>query len=227
MKKITNLLALILALALVLSLAACAGKASIVGTWKYTMDANQIMEASGAMDELTSSEDSGMTEEQAKAVLDTFKKIFDGVSMVMVLDLKEDNSYTMSMDEASAKAASETLSKRLPEMMPELLTAMFGGEEGLNSFLEMAGMTMEQMSANFAEEFKADELVKSMTSEASKGTYTYEEGKLVLTAEGEGEEPLTMTVELTAKELKVTAVDTKDEDDAKQYKAMLPMVFTK
>ena len=210
MKKITKLIALVLALALVLSLTACAGKASIVGTWKYNLDFQKLMEASGEL--------SAEGNEDNKELADAMIKLFEGLNMVLVLDLKEDKSFTLSTDEASLKAAAEKMKERIPDR----LKTMFGGEEGLNAMLETSGQTMDDITESFAEQFSVDD----MKLEATKGTYTYEEGKLVLTSEdGETE---TMTVELSAKELKVTGIEGQEEDDmAEALKSVLPMVFTK
>ena len=211
MKKLTKLLALVLALALVFSLTACAGKASIVGTWKYTMDYNKLMES------MSETEGTDAEDEDMKGMLDAMNKLFEGLTMVIVLDLKEDNSFTMSTDEASMKAANELIKER----MPDFLKSMFG-EDGLKAMLG-EGQTMDDLVNNYAEEFNTDD----MEMEETKGTYTYEDGKLVLTPEGE--EAATMTVELSAKELKVTAIDAKedDEDMMEAFSKMLPMVFTK
>lgn len=211
MKKLTKLLALVLALALVFSLTACAGKASIVGTWKYTMDYNKLMET------MSEEEGTDAEDEDMKGRVDAMNKLFEGLTMVIILDLKEDNSFTMSTDEASMKAANELIKER----MPDFLKSMFG-EDGLNAMLG-EGQTMDDLVNNYAEEFNTDD----MEMEETKGTYTYEDGKLVLTPEGE--EAATMTVELSAKELKVTAIDTKedDEDMMEAFSKMLPMVFTK
>ena len=212
MKKLTKLLALVLALALVFSLTACAGKTSIVGTWKYTMDYNKLMES------MSETEGTDAEDEDMKGLVDAMNKLFEGLTMVIVLDLKEDNTFTMSTDEASMKAANELIKER----MPEFLKTMFGGEEKLNAMLG-EGQTMDDLVNNYAEEFNTDD----MEMEETKGTYTYEDGKLVLTPEGE--EAATMTVELSAKELKVTAIDAKedDEDMMEAFSKMLPMVFTK
>lgn len=211
MKKITKLTALILALALVLSLTACSGKTTIVGNWKYTMDFKKLMEASGEL----GGEGAEGLEEMTKAMAD----LFDGVSMVITLNLKEDNTFEMGTDEASLKAAGEKIKERIPD----LLKAMFGGEEGLNQMLELSGQSMDEMIASAAEEFSPED----MKMDPIKGKYTYEEGKLVLTPDGE--DAMTMTVELAAKELKVTAIEGEADDDGmgEAFKAMLPMIFVK
>lgn len=232
MKKLTKLLSLTLVLALVLSLTACAGlggaKASIEGTWKYNMDVMKIMEASGEMDEMFG-ENSGMTEEQMQDFVNVFKKLFDGVDLTMVLDLKEDKTFTMAMDETAAKAASEKLAQRMPELLPELITVMFGGQEALNTMMEEYGMTMDDVTSLFGDEFNADELLEGIEDTSVKGTYSYEDGKLVLSSEDDADEPATLTVELSAQELKVTAIDSADadEEELEMYKSLLPVVFVR
>ncbi len=232
MKKLTKLLSLTLVLALVLSLTACAGlggaKASIEGTWKYNMDVMKIMEASGEMDDMFG-EDSGMTEEQMQDLVKVFKKLFDGVDLTMVLDLKEDKTFTMAMDETAAKAASEKLAQRMPEILPGLITVMFGGQEALNTMMEEYDMTMDDMTSLFGDEFNAEDLLEGIEDTSIKGTYSYEDGKLVLSSEDDADEPATLTVELSAKELKITAIDSADadEEELEMYKSLLPVVFVR
>lgn len=215
MKKITKILALVLALALVFSLTAC-GKTTIVGNWKYNLDFMKLMEASG---QISDTEGDGEDAAYMKTLVDAMKKLYEGLNMVIVLDLKEDNTFTMGTDEASMKAAGEKIKERAPEVLPEVLKAMFG-EEQLNAMMESEGKTIEDYAAQFAEQFD----VSDMEMDAVKGTYTYEEGKLVLTAE-DGEST-TMKVELSSSELKVTDIEG-GEDMAESFKAILPMVFSK
>lgn len=230
MKKITKILSLALVLALVLSLTACAGigagKASIEGTWKYNMDVMKMMEASGEMEDMVG-DGSGMSEEQVQELMNVFKKLFDGVNLTAVLDLKEDKTFTMAMDEATSKAASEALAAKLPEILPELIAAMFGGQEALDAMMEEYDMTMDDMTELFGDEIKAEDLLEGLEDASVSGTYTYENGKLVLTPEDD--EPATLTVELSAKELKITAIESADADEEQleMYKSLLPVVFVR
>ena len=232
MKKLTKILSLTLVLALVLSLTACAalgaGKASIEGTWKYNMDVMKMMEASGEMDDMFG-EDSDMTEDQMQDLVKVFKKLFDGVDLIMVLDLKEDKTFTMAMDETAAKAAGEKLSERMPEIMPELIAAMFGGQDALNEMMEEYGMTMDDITSLFGDEFNAEDLLEGLEDASVKGSYTYDNGKLVLSSEDSADEPATLTVELSAEELKVTAIDSAnaDEEELEMFKSLLPVVFVR
>ena len=219
MKKITKLMALVLALALVLSLTACSGsKKTIDGSWKCSLDFSKAME--GEM--LSESEDDGQmfTEEQKQAMKDAVAKMVNGVDMKMNLDLKEDKSFTMEMDEASVKASAEILKANMAEAVPALFCAMFGIEaDQLDETLDQFGMSLEDLNASYAEEFNPEELLEDM--EKVTGTYTYEEGKLVLTpADGD---PMTLTVEFSGNELKVTGVE--GEGSLKDMESLLPLVF--
>lgn len=222
MKKITKLFALVLALALVLSLTACASK-GIAGSWSYTIDMKKAMESSGEMEDLTDSEDA----ESAKAMAEMFAKIFDGVNMIVVLDLKEDNTFTLHMDEASAKTAAETMKTKMTEMMPELLASMFGGQEGLNDYLEENNLTMEDMTASMGQMFDTDEMVNQLSDSATpSGTYRYEEGKLTLTTEEDGEtSEAVLTVNLDGDTLNVTEIN--GESDLDGFKSLLPITFNR
>lgn len=224
MKKTIKLLALVLALALVFSLTACAKQATITGSWKYSVDFMKLfnLEAEETTEETT--EETQDPEEAAamEAMLSAMKKMYDGLSMDIILDLKEDNTFTMTTDEDALKTTGEKLKERAKEYAPELLKAMFG-EEMLNAMLEEEGKTMEEYANEYADQMD----VSDMEIDTVSGTYSYEEGKLVLSVEGE--KPVTLTVELSAKELKVTAIESEeiDEEDLETYKALLPLVFVK
>ena len=220
MKKITKLLALVLALALVFSLTACAKQATITGSWKYSVDFMKLfnLEAEETTEETQDPEEAAAME----AMLSTMKKMYDGLSMDIILDIKEDNTFTMTTDEDALKTTGEKLKERAKEYAPELLKAMFG-EEMLNAMIEEEGKTMEEYANDYADQMD----VSGMEIDTVSGTYSYEEGKLVLSVEGE--KPVTLTVELSAKELKVTAIESEeiDEEDLETYKALLPLVFVK
>ena len=220
MKKTIKLLALVLALALVFSLTACAKQATITGSWKYSFDFMKLfnLEAEETTEETQDPEEAAAME----AMLSTMKKMYDGLSMDIILDLKEDNTFTMTTDEDALKTTGEKLKERAKEYAPELLKAMFG-EETLNAMLEEEGKTMEEYANEYADQMD----VSDMEIDTVSGTYSYEEGKLVLSVEGE--KPVTLTVELSAKELKVTAIESEeiDEEDLETYKALLPLVFVK
>ena len=226
MKKITKLLALLLALTLVFSLTACSRQDSVAGTWKYTMNLVEMMEAAGALD--TEDDDSGLYRaDQLQALKNIYIRMFDGLTMVIVLDLRRNHTYTTEMDEDASTAAAETLSARMPELVPEILAVLYDKPaEELPDFLAAYGLTLDELIES--ERMSVEKLLSGMAFEPVHGTYTYEEGKLVLTAE-DSSEPTVLTVELSPKELKVTAIESKDsnEADLALFVSLLPLIFAK
>lgn len=225
MKKISAILALVLVLAMVFSLTACA-KTSIVGAWKYTMDFNKMFEVMESGDSTGETKDAQQAAAE-KALTDTMKKVFEGATMPIILDLKEDNTFVMSGDEAAMKETTKKIADRLPEILPDLIAGMSGmTREEFEAQMKEANMTMDDVMEQYGGMFNAEDMVDDMKVDEVKGTYTFEDGKLVLTPEDKDEKPSTMTVELSAKELKVTAIESED-DLGESFKKLLPLVFTK
>lgn len=249
MKKLTKILALVLCLAMVLSLGACAKQASpAVGSWKCALDMKDLAEKSTAA---AAEQEQDMTEEQQKAMADVMSQLFEGSSMTVVLDLKEDQNYTMTMDEESVKATLNNMSAKLPELMPQLLAAMFGMSlDDLKESLAEMNMDLDDMMEEMGDEFSAESLLEGMEMDSETGTWRYEEGKLYLTpketasesetgaesteapaetqspAGTEAAQEVCMTVEFNGNEMKVTAIDGEDEE-MEAFKYILPMIFTK
>lgn len=213
MKKITRLLALVLALALALTMAACGSKSasnSIVGNWKCPLDFDKII------DEMKK-EDSGSSD-----MADVISECFAGLKMTMVLELKEDKTFTMSTDEDSMKIVAERLEERLPDIIFNFAASLSGMTlEQFEDLMTAQGMTREDVLAQFGDTFDADNLLDSMTIQTDTGTYTYENGKLTLTSD---EDTAVYAVTLSSSELKFTGVES-GEDAIPE--ALLPLVFTR
>lgn len=226
MRTIHRLLALILAMTLLFSMTACFGQDPVAGTWRYTMNLAEMLEASGMLD--PAEDDSGLfSADQLLALKDVYLRMFDGLTMVIVLDLQRNHTYTMEMDEDAGRAAAETLSDRLPELVPEMLAVLYDMPvEELPDFLAAYGLTLDDLIGS--ERFSAEEMLGGMDLEPVCGAYTYEEGKLILTPE-DSSEPTVLTVELSPAELKVTAIESRDtdEEDLELLVSLLPLIFAK
>ena len=119
MKKFTKWMAFALVLTLILALTGCANSKdadTLTGTWKYTMDFSKAMAAAGDAEEMEGLEELG----------DSFKEMLNGLTMVMVLELKEDQTYSFYIDENSAKAAVDAMMSKMSELMPKLVAEMSG-----------------------------------------------------------------------------------------------------
>ena len=220
MKKFTKWMALALAVTLLVALTACAGSrdaAALVGTWKYTMDFQKAMAAAGDAGDVEGLEELG----------DSFKEMLDGLSMVMVLELKEDQTYSFYIDENSAKAAVESMMSKMTELMPKLVGEMTGmSEEDVMKALEASGKSMDDLIEEFGGQVDTEEMLKDLKESASKGTYRFSDGKLYLTEEGTVENPADYAVvELAENELRITEVSESAQFDA--YKSLLPLVFVR
>lgn len=214
MKRITKILALVLVLALALTLAACGSKSSssdsIVGTWKCELDFDKIL-AEMPKDASTDA-----------SMLDTMTKCFEGLSMTIILDLQADNTFTLCTDEKTMTEVSGTLAERLPDLLGDLVAAMVGmTREEYEAALAEQGMTMGDALAEFGDMFDPDSMLDSMTFPAKTGTYTYEGGKLTLTAD---DETVVYTIKLSGNELQITDVES-GEDVLPED--LMPLVFTK
>lgn len=226
MKNTVKLISLILTLALVLSFAACSNAPKIAGTWSYTIDLKQALEASGELG--TASEELGS--EDVQALHELLSELVDGVSLSMVLDLKKDGTYTSRIDETSAQAASDAVQGRLNELLPGFFSTMFGVPvEELDDALRPLGTSLEDLQKSMVNEnslFNTGELVNRFAEEGGKGTYRYEDGKLFLTEDGKTEDPAQyLAVELGDNEFKVTAVN--GVKSFQELEKLVPLVFTR
>ncbi len=260
MKKLTKILALVLALALLFSLAACGSSNpdgerekraydrdetktteetavtypselteetaiptelteqiendEIVGTWKYDMQMEKLLDAAQKMDEIPA---------EFNGMMDVLTVLYDGIVITLVMDLKEDKTCTVSAEEASLQEAAKVIEERLPAFLPDLLTVMTGmTREELEEQLAASGMTVDEFIAVAASQITADQLLASMTPPVRTGTYAYEEDKLTLTYEDGSK--VVYTVELNGDELTVSAI----EGSASEYpEGILPMVFVR
>ncbi len=222
-------IALLLALLMCLTLFGCGGKddkdnndnekfdpaEALIGKWTTEMDVEKIINLSQP--------DMGDNASQ-------FMDVFKGITMKLNLEFKEDNKFVLSMDKDSAEQVSSQMTENLRKMLPGMLAAQFGIDESmLESVMASQGMSLDDMM---------DSMMKNMDmgeafSENMEGAYRYEDGKLYLKADtddeaGENEE-VTMTVEISKKELKITDVKGNMEEgyDEEAIKSFLPLIFTK
>jgi len=211
MKYQTKLLALLLALVLVFSLTACGSKSasgSIVGRWKCPVDCNRLLDEAekegGAVDTLT----------------DAVSKSLDGMTVDLILDLKEDGTFTFGADEDVMKGVSDALRERISGIIPDLVSDLLGlDSSALEAQLALAGLSLDDAFSKYFGDFDADSILDSLAFEAVNGTYTYKTGKLTLIM---GETSPTFNVELNESELKITS-----SVSGADYlmRGLLPLVF--
>ena len=205
MKKI---LALTLSVLMIFALlAGCGGKAGklsdeemIVGRWEWTMDVGKLFTASFEMMGIE---------------VDTDKK----AEMTVYFEFNADGTYEISVDEASAEKATESM----VEIAKDLVRSLYP-EETLEQMAAQEGMGVEEMMDAMAAEV-AGEMDMSAMNES--GDYRFENGKLYMD-DDEG-----FTYKLSAKKLELTGGDIGDMDpDEEAAISMMidyifPIVMTK
>lgn len=216
-KKISALLCIVLALTMILSLSACGSsgdKAKLVGSWQCEKDLAQLINDQFAADEATA----GLLN------VDEFK-------LVIYMEFKDDDTYSMYVDEASIDAAMDNLVtcivNGISQYMEDLVKEQTGYEMTIDEILEANGITMDDLvGALFtSEDLEAlkDEIVGGMEQE---GKYKAEEGKLYTSAGLEYEVDPTMYENYTLEGKTLTLLSFVGEGVGVD-ETIYPMVFNK
>lgn len=175
MKRIISILtAAVLLLGMVLMLTGCNDQKKLVGTWEAQLNLAQAM-----MDEMDLGEELG----------DDFT--IEQFNVTMILELRDDGTYTASIEESSMKTAFEGL---LTEMEGAMRTMMekemesSGAGMSADEMLGLLGMTMDELIRSLMDELRAsleEEAVINNSLEEAKtqGKWTAKSGKLYLSDE--------------------------------------------
>ena len=178
---------------------------TIVGTWQYNMDFGKLLKAI---------QDDAATGESANSLSD----LYDGLSVLLILDFREDGTFMATADEASVAEADRELEEKLNYILPELIAALNGmTPEEYEAQLAEEGLTIDDMVAQWKDENRFEDMIDS-----AAGTYVCDGDLLYLTSE-DGE-ALVYTVELSADELKITAIEGETDNTPK---SLLPLIFVR
>jgi len=163
MKKI---IALSLCLILALSLCACGGaKEDLTGKWTTNINMAKVFN-----DEMAAA-DPTMAEYMS---LDTF-------DLPLVLELKADGTYTMTVDPAAMEESMGKLVQAMSTGLEAYFAAVFaeqGLEMDVHEALEAMGMDLDALVEELSAELTSEEMFDSFTTE---GKYKAEKGRLYLT----------------------------------------------
>ena len=207
MKKI---IALTLCLILVLSLCACGGKEDLSGTWKTTLDMSAGYNAELVAVDPTMAE---------------YLKL-DSFDVPLVMDLKADGTYTMTVDRDDLDAVMaqvvEVTKNGILAYFEDIL-AQEGIEMDVNEALTLMGISLDDLVAEMTAQLESEEFYASMGGE---GKWKASDGKFYMTdsldaVAGVGEyntyvlEGDTLTLDI--------GTETLDEATAQ----MFPMIFTR
>ncbi len=192
--------------------------ASVVGTWKYGFDVTKFIGAMAEKDE----------ENLSESFISFMTKMFEGETFVLVMDLGEDNTFVMSIDEEEMQKTLESVKARSAEYAPELLAYVceISGTtvEEFEALMTSQGITMDDFAAMVSAQIDVEQLLKQMTEKMTdnKGTYLFENGELNVTME-DGEQ-ITYMVELDSDTLTILDAVGANVDIPEE---LLPWIFTK
>lgn len=203
-KRVT---AFVLALMLIASLAACGceREPSIVGKWNYELSLKDFIE-----NVVQLNKDS--FDQSIQVVYDEMIKAFDKYSIKVILELKDDGTFSFAPDVDAAITAVDKVKEKL--------------ESVITKALKLIGFSEEQIKAKIN---SMDDIMNGIIGEINRldysGKYVYEDKKLYLFDEGkEKNNSQYLDIELDNNEFTVTKIN----GDVKGFQgmdALLPMTF--
>lgn len=209
-KNLTKIMSIILVLVMVVALSGCANeKDAVLGTWKAEVDlADYINEG-------MASEDEEMAEYLA---ISSFK-------LTMVLTFEEDDTYSMSLDEADLDDAMEQLKEDFRAGLERYMQDMIDEMEldmTIDELMEAMGMSMDQL---LDETFTDDMMQEIVDSAKSAGKFKVKDGKFYLSAGLNYEVDENVYGNYEVEGNKLTLLDYTGEED--EFLSMYPITFTK
>lgn len=203
-------IALLLSFVLVLSLALCAcgggeKKETLTGTWTATI------EMADALNQELTAGDPTMAEYLS----------VESFALPLVLELKEDGTYSMGVDTEAMTATMEKLVDELSVGMKEYLGAVLGIEGDVDEALAAMGISMDELIDELKNEIMNEDAYAEF---ASEGNYKAEDGKLHLSdgLDNEIDPEVYNTYELDGDTLTLDA-GTEAEEDYAEF--MFPMTL--
>lgn len=209
-RNLTKIISVMLVLVMAVGLSGCANeKSAVLGTWKANVNLADYV-------------NQGMAQEDASAA--EYLSV-DSFYLTMVLTLREDNTYTVSLDESTVDTAMEQFKQDIRGGMEQYLVDMMaesGIEATIDEIMEAAGTSMEEL----LEQAFTDEMVHQIVDEArSEGKFKVKSGKLYLSAGLDYEVDDNVYDNYKVDGNTLTLLDYVGEDDG--FLGMYPITFTK
>ena len=210
MRKLTKSVSIVLVLVMVMLLAGCSSeKSAVLGTWEAEMNLADLI-------------NQGMVSEDEELAqylsVDTFY-------VTIVLAFKDDNTYSMSLDESKLNASFQQLKADVQAGLEQYLldmVASMGLEMSVDDLMAAMGISMEDL---MNEAFTEDIFQNVLDSARSEGKFKVKDGKFYLSAglNYEVEDSVYGHYEVDGN--KQTLLDYNGEEE--EFLDMYPIVFTK
>ncbi len=215
MKLMKSVTALLLAAAIIFLVCACSPKEPLIGKWSYELPFSDIVQSyvKNVIDSADNSQ---------KAMYEELFKAFDGCTVNLVLEFKNDNTFNYAPDKDSAVASVEKIKDNLKTAIPAAYKAIGLGDEEFGAYLKAQGKTINELVEEMSKEFSVDKLTNGVQA---SGIFAHEGNRLYLFKD-EKDDSKYCEITLEGDKLTVTKV-VGEVDGFKNVEKLLPMKFTK
>ena len=196
-----------------------APEASIVGLWKYKLDLGKVMDMKKVMDSDTEENDDDIDDSFAP-MMEKLYNAFEGVSIDMLMEFTDDNSFKMEADKKAVKSTMNKIKNNIIELLPEIYKSI---GYNLDSYLKNMDSSKEILAEQLMSSLDED----SFTPESSSGTYRRKGNKLYLTTDDTEDTSDYCVIELTDKTFTITEIVGSDLNISEYKDFLLPMKFTR
>lgn len=209
-KNLTKLVSILMVLVMMVGLSGCSNeKNAVLGSWKASMNLAEYLNQGIAQEDATAAEYLSV----------------DSFYLTMVLTFKEDNTYTITLDENSVDAAVEQLKTDIRGGMERYLVdmmAQMGVVMTIDEIMKASNTTMDKLM----DEFFSDEMVEQMVGGASsEGKFKAKSGRIFLSAGLDYEVDPNVYGIYKVDGSTLTILDYVGEDE--NFLGMYPITFTK
>lgn len=212
MKCVKRISAILLVLVFVFLLSACGSNEPLVGKWSYNMDFDKYAESLKTT--ILSS-----IEEDKKLIYEELFKVFDGCTIDLTMEFKDDKTFDLDIDKESLNAAVEKIKEKMKSVVIEAQKKAGMSDKDL----EAKGTTIDQLVESLSNSFDVDQMTKGFKA---SGSYVHDGDKLYLFDGDEKDDSKYLEIELDDNEFKITKI----EGDILGFKGvenLLPMTFVK
>ncbi|MGM9550042.1 MAG: hypothetical protein ACI3V5_09395 [Faecousia sp.] len=209
-RNMTKVISVIVVLVMAAALAGCSdARSEVLGTWKADVNLAEFI-----------NQEMAAADESVAEYLSV-----DSFYLTMVLDFKENNTYSISLDESNLDATMEKFKQDVRSGMERYLVDMMadmGLEMTVDEIMEASGTSMEEL----LEQACTDEMMQQIVDSAkSEGKFKVKDGKMYLSAGLDYEVDESIYGNYIIDGGKLTLVDYSGEED--EFLGLYPLTFTK
>lgn len=216
MKRINRITALFFALVMITALAACSPKNPLSGKWKHGLEYKKIVEniVKTSLDTV---------DQNQREMYEELYKAFDGCTVDLVMEFRDDNTFDFSADKESALKSIAKIQENMKTAIPNAYKAIGLGDEEFEAYLKAQNKTVDDLVKDFTEDFSVENLTSGV---GNSGEYLLEGDKLYLFKDGKKDENSYIVISLDEDKFAITEI-VGEVEGFRSVDKLLPMEFTK